>query len=322
MKAAVYDHVGGPEVLRYEEVPDPQVRASGLVIEVRAIGLQGGDLINRRQGALADKRHIVGYQASGIVRQVGERVEDFAPGDRVVAMMMHGSHAELASVPAHKTWHIPDVLSFEDAAAVPVEFGTAADALFEFGRVHAGEAVLVQGAAGGVGLAAIQLARTAGATVIATARGEDRIPRLAELGAHHTIDSSTHDVAAEVRAITENHGADLVVDPVGGRILEASVDALAYRGRISWVGNAGGSAHRPDLWPLMEKNGQLNVLFLAMEQSRQPDRTHRMVASLLERVGSGELRAVIDQTFPLSDAAAAHHYAETQPVFGRVILVP
>ncbi len=321
MKAAVYDRTGDPEVLRYGDAPVPDVRPGGLVIAVRAIGLQGGDLINRRSGALVTDPHVVGYQASGVVQEIGPDVEGFHRGQRVVAMMMHGSHAELAGVAAHKTWPIPEGVSFEEAATVPVEFGTASDCLFEFGHLSAGETVLVRGAAGGVGVAAVQLAKAAGATVLATTRGDDRLGRLAEVGADHAIDDRG-DVAAEVQRLTDGHGADLVVDPVGGRVLEASIRCLAYRGRISWVGNAAANPSPPDLWPLMEKNGQINVLFFAMEQSRQRERTHDLVADALGRVGTGELTAVIDREFPLSEAAAAHRYAENESTFGRVVLVP
>ncbi len=149
MKAVVFDEVGGPEVLRYDEVPDPE--GGGLLIKVEAIGLQGGDLINRREGQPASVPHVVGYQASGTVRDIGEGVENFTVGQRVVAMMMHGSHAELASVAVRKTWAIPDSVSFEAAAAIPVEFGTADDCLFEFGHLQAGDTVLVQAGSGGVG---------------------------------------------------------------------------------------------------------------------------------------------------------------------------
>src|SRR5689334_25300307 len=121
MKAAIFDTIGGPEVLRYDEVPDPVVRPGGVLLEVRAIGIQGGDLINRREGQGLDSPHVVGYQASGVVREVGEGVTSVSPGQHVVAMMMKGSHAELASVSARKVWTLPDTVSFEDAAALPVE---------------------------------------------------------------------------------------------------------------------------------------------------------------------------------------------------------
>jgi NADPH2:quinone reductase len=322
MKAAVYDQLGGPEVLRYEEVADPVVRKGGLLMEVKAIGLQGGDLINRREGELVARPHIVGYQASGIVRDAGDQADGFQPGQRVVATMMHGSHAELASVAARKTWALPDNVSFEDGAAVPIEFGTADDVLFEFGKLREGETALIQAGAGGVGLAAIQLAKAAGAIVIATAPGDGRLQRLYDYGMDHGIDFTVSDVPDEVMRITEGRGADLVVDPIGGRTLEGSIKAVAYRGRISWFGNAGRDTDRPRIWPLMEKNGTLNTVFFAMEQSRQAQRTYDLIDRLLARVGSGELRAVVDRTFPLSEAAEAHRYAEEGVAFGRVIMVP
>ncbi len=322
MKAAIFDVTGPPEVLRYADVPDPVVRPGGVLFEVRAIGIQGGDLINRREGTGLDSPHVVGYQASGVVREVGEGVTHVAPGDRIVAMMMKGSHAELASVPGRKVWALPDTVSFEDAAALPVEFGTAHDCLFEFGKLQPGETVLVQAGSGGVGLAAIQLAKAAGATVLATSVADGRLERLADYGLDHGIDFTQVDVAEEVLRLTDGHGADLVVDPIGGRTLEGSIKALAYRGRISWIGNAGRDAAPPVVWPLMEKNGSLTAVFFAMEQSRQPQRTYDLIADLIARVGTGELRAVTDRTFALADAVEAHRYVETGDAFGRVLMIP
>jgi len=322
VKAAVYDHTGGPEVLRYDEVPDPQLRPGGVLIEVRAIGIQGGDLLHRQQGAIPSAPHVVGYQAAGIVRAVGEGVEQLEVGQAVVATMGAGSHAELVSVPARSAWALPDGLSVEEAAAVPIEFGTAHDCLFEFGHLQPGETVLVQAGAGGVGLAAIQLAKAAGATVLATASSDERVDRLRPYGVDHGINYATTDVVAEVLAATERRGADLVVDPVGGRVLEASIAALAYRGRISWVGRAGREDRPPDVWPIMQKNGSLTGVFLGAEMARDPARTHAMIERLLNRVAAGELRVVIDRTFALSEAADAHRYIESRRAFGRVLLLP
>jgi NADPH2:quinone reductase len=323
MKAAMFDTTGGPEVQRYDEIADPAVRPGGVLLEVRAIGIQGGDLINRREGQGLDRPHVVGYQASGVVREVGEGVTSVSPGQRVVAMMMKGSHAELASVTARKVWALPDTVSFEDAAALPVEFGTASDCLFEFGHLSPGETVLVQAGSGGVGLAAIQLAKAAGATVLTTSVAADgREERLLALGADHVVDYTQVDVVAEVLRLTDGRGADLVVDPIGGRTLEGSIAALAYRGRISWIGNAGRDVDPPKVWPLMEKNGALTAVFFAMEQSRQPQRTYDLIADLIARVGTGELKAVLDRSFALSDAAEAHRYVETGVAFGRVLMIP
>lgn len=318
----MYYETGGPEVLRYEDVPDPEVGRRDILIDVKAVGIQGGDLLHRQQGVMASTPHIVGYQASGVVRQVGDDVSGFAPGDAVVATMGNGSHAELVCVRAGSVWKVPDGLSLEAAAGVPIEFGTADDCLFEFGRLQAGETVLVQAGAGGVGLAAIQLAKAAGATVLATASSDDRLARLDAYGVDVGINYRTGDVVRAVLDATDRRGVDLVVDPVGGRTLESSIRALAYRGRVSWVGRAGRDDVVPDVWPLMEKNASLTGVFLGAEMARQPERTRAMIESLLARAATGALRPVIDRTFPLSEAAEAHRYIESRQAFGRVLLVP
>ena len=322
MKAAVYDHVGGPEVLRYEEVAEPQLRKGGLLIDVKAVAIQGGDTLNRLGGALATVPHIVGYQASGIIRTLGEGVTGFSVGQPVVATMAFGSHAEVVSVPATSAWAIPNLLSLEEAAGVPIEFGTADDCLFEFGHLVAGETVLIHAGAGGVGLAAIQLAKAAGATVIATASSDDRLNRLTEYGMDFGINYATKNVATEVMAFTNNRGVDLVVDSVGGTTLESSVAALAYKGRISWVGRAGREDRPPEIWPIMQKNATITGVFLGAEMAMNPTRSHPMIASLLARIAKGELKVVIDKKFPLSDAAGAHDHIESRRAFGRVLLIP
>ncbi len=322
MKAAVYDETGGPDVLRYDEVPDPEVRPGGVLIEVGAVGVQGGDLLQRQSGDIPSAPHIVGYQAAGVVREVGQGVEKLVIGQPVVTTMFAGSHAELVSVSAASVWPLPGGVSVRDAAGVPIEFATAHDCLFEFGRLQPGETVLVQAGAGGVGVAAVQLAKAAGATVMATASSDQRLGRLREYGLDHPINYRTGDVVGEVMAVTEGRGVDLVVDPVGGRVLETSIAALAYRGRISWVGRAGRDDDVPDVWPIAMKNGTLTGVFLGAEMMIQPGRTHALVADLLDRVASGELHVVIDRTFPLSEAADAHRYSESRQAFGRVLLIP
>jgi NADPH2:quinone reductase len=322
VKAACFYEIGGPDVFKYEDVPDPEVRPGGLLIEVAAIGIQGGDLLHRQGGVLATTPHVVGYQASGVVREIGEGVTDFEVGDPVVATMGNGSHAELVSVPTRAAWRVPDGLSLEEAAGIPIEFGTADDCLFEFGHLKEGESVLVQAGAGGVGLAAIQLAKAAGATVLATASSDDRLNRLHDYGMDHGINYASADVPSEVRRLTDGRGVDLVVDPVGGKTLEGSIEALAYRGRVSWVGRAGREERAPEVWPLMQKNASLTGVFLGAEMVIDNDRCHGMIHSLIRRCASGDLQVVIDRTFPLADAAEAHRYIESRRAFGRVLLIP
>jgi NADPH2:quinone reductase len=322
VKAAVYDRTGGPDVFRYVDVPDPELRLGGVLVEVGAVGVQGGDVLHRQRGEIPSSPHIVGYQAAGVVREVGEGVDGLAVGQPVVATMLAGSHAELVSVPSASAWPLPEGISVRDAAAVPIEFGTAHDCLFEFGRLAPGESVLIHAGAGGVGLAAIQLAKAAGATVLATASSDQRLERLREFGLDHPINYATHDVVEQVMALTDRRGVDLVVDPVGGRVLEASISALAYRGRISWVGRAGRDDEPPDVWPLAYKNASMTGVFLGGELMVQPGRVRTLVADLLERVAAGDLHVVIDRTYPLAEAADAHRYIESRKAFGRVVLVP
>ena len=320
MKAAVYYENGPPSVLRYEDVPDPEVRPNGVVVDVEAISIEGGDTLNRLGGALASTPHIVGYQCAGTVREVGPGATSIAVGDRVVCTMAHGSHAERVSVPVASTWPVPDGLDIVDAACVPIAFGTADDCLFEFGRLKAGETVLVQAGAGGVGLAAIQLAKRAGATVLATASSDEKLDRLKDYGLDHGINYTTGDFATVARELTGGRGVDLVVDSVGST-LPGSIRSLAYRGRISYVGNAGREARPVDVSGLMGGNQSLTGVFLGAELM-SGSRAHDNISRLLSEVAAGELKVVVDRTFPLGEAADAHAYMEDRRAFGRVVLVP
>ena len=320
MKAAVYYETGSPDVLRYEDVADPELHPRGLIIEVEAISVEGGDTLHRAGGPMAATPHIVGYQCAGTVREVGAEVTDRSVGQQVVATLPHGSHAEVVSVPARSTWPVPEGLGIVEAACVPIAFGTADDCLFEFGGLQSGETVLIQAGAGGVGLAAIQLAKRAGATVLATASDPARLERLGEFGLDHGINYAEQDVAATARALTDGRGVDLVVDPVGST-LPASIASLAYRGRICYVGNAGRAGTKIDVSPLMGGNHRLQGVFLGAELARGT-RAHNTIARLLGQVAAGELQVVVDREFPLAEAAAAHAYIESRQAFGRVVLVP
>ncbi|MGH2938640.1 MAG: quinone oxidoreductase family protein [Solirubrobacterales bacterium] len=320
MKAAVLYREGGPEVLHYEDVAAPHPAEGQVLIDVRAIGLQGGDLFNRALTPPESTPHVVGYQAAGVV--IGTETDAFAVGDRIVAFMFAGSHAEQAIGDAGTSWRVPGGMSFEEAATVPVEFGTAHDALFEFGGLARGQTVLVQAGASGVGLAAIQLAKAAGATVFATASSPERIDRLREFGVDHGVDYTREDLPARIRDLTDGRGVDLVFDPVGGPILEQSLEAVAYRGRVVFVGWVGRDFSPPDLMPLLVKNATLQATYFGGEMQSAPDRIYALVDGLLGRVAAGELRTHVDRVFALREAADAHRYVEARSAFGRVVLVP
>lgn len=322
MKAAVYYETGGPEVFRYEEVPDPACRPDGVVIDVAVVSIEGGDTLHRLGGEMAARPHIVGYQCAGVISQVGDQVSDRQPGQRVVCVDMHGSHAQKRAVPAAATWLVPDGLDLERAACVPVAVGTADDCLFEFGRLQAGETVLVQAGAGGVGMACIQLAKRAGAKVMATASSEAKLERLKALGMDHGINYVESDFVASAREWTAGRGPDLVVDSVGGETLRGSIECAAYRGRIVTVGDAGrgGVVASPNL--LRPGNKSLTGVFLGAELFFARDRVHPMIQRHIDSLAAGELEIVIDSRFPLEQAAAAHAHIESRRAFGRVLLLP
>jgi NADPH2:quinone reductase len=320
MKAAVYYENGPPSVLKYEDVPDPACLPQGIVIKVEAVSIEGGDTLNRARGELATKPHIVGYQAAGTIVEVGAEVTNFKVGQRVTTVNMHGSHAELRSVFARTAWLVPDNLDIKLAAAIPVPFGTADDCLFEFGRLKAGETVLIQAGAGAIGLAAIQLAKRAGATVIATASSDDRLEKLKAFGMDHGINYRTKDLVTEVKRLTDNRGVDLVVDPVGGTTLQKSILSLGYRGRVSFVGNAGREPMTVDVSTMMQGNQSLSGVFLGAEIFT--DRVHDNIARHIADAAAGKLKVAIDREFALKDAAAAHEYIESRKAVGRVLMIP
>jgi NADPH2:quinone reductase len=322
VKAAVYYETGAPDVFRYEDVPDPACQPGGIVIDVKAISIEGGDVLNRAGGEMPSRPHIVGYQCAGVIRQAGANVTDRTVDQPVVAVMPFGSHASQVAVAAMQTWPVPDGMDLQAAACVPIPFGTAHECLFEFGRLKAGETVLIQAGAGGVGLAAIQLAKGAGATVLATASSDEKLERLKEFGLDHGINYKTEDFVARAREHSGGRGVDLVVDSVG-TTLPGSVAATGYRGRVIQVGNAGRpDDSRLDVSTLSEMSRTITSVFFGGALMFEPQRTRPMVEGLLRKVAEGSLRVVIDQTYPLSEAAAAHAYIESRQAFGRVVLVP
>jgi NADPH2:quinone reductase len=320
MKAAVYYENGDPSVLKYEDAPDPTCHPKGVVIRVAAVSIEGGDTLNRWRGPLVTHPHIVGYQASGEIIEVGSEVANLKVGQNVATSGAFGSHAELRAVPARSCWVVPPGFDVKLAAPIPVTFGTADDCLFEFGRLKAGETVLIQAGASGVGVAAIQLAKRAGATVLATASSDERLEALKPLGLDHGINYKTSEVVPSVMKLTGGKGVDLVVDSVGGSTLQGSILSLAYRGRVSMVGAAGREPMNVDVSTLMGGNRSLSGVFLGAEIGT--DRVYNNIQRLIDEAARGALKIVIDRTFPLSEAAAAHAYIESRKAVGRVLLIP
>ena len=320
MKAIVYSQPGAPEVFRYEDVADPVCGPKDVKIEVKAIAIEGGDVLARAFIETGGKDQVVGYSAAGVIAELGAEVNGFKVGDRVITLSGAGSHAEQRVVSSFTCWALPDSVSFEQGACIPVTYGTAHDALFEFGRLRADETVLVQGGAGGVGIACIQLAKQAGATVYATASSDERLKQLTDFGLDAGINYTTEDLTTEVMRLTDRNGVNLVVDPVGGNVLEKSIASAGRRGRIVSVGTASRDFSKIDIAGLAPGNKSLTGVFLGAEVATP--RAQEMIRGLLDQMADGGLSMPIDRTYALAEAAAAHAYIESRQAVGRVILIP
>lgn len=319
MRAVVYDAHGAPDVLRMERLPIPECHRKGIVLRVAFASVEGGDLLDRSGNfaPLENQPLIIGRQAAGTIVAVGSEAAPFAVGQRVVAVRPNGSHAEYFAAPARTSWLIPDGLSMEKAAALPVAFATAHDALHHYGRVQPGEDVCIQAGASGVGIAAIQLARRSGARrIIATGSSAERLGRLAPFGADYTINYSKEDFVAEILRITEGKGVDVLLDTIGGESLHGSLQSMARSGRLVAIGQASRAPLIVDLKALYAKGIVLSGFKLDITNAR----IHAAVSGMLEAAARDELDVVVDRIFALEEAAAAHSYVESRKAFGRVLV--
>jgi NADPH2:quinone reductase len=323
MKAIRVHEYGDESVLRYEDAPDPQATSRRLVIEVAAASINRGDL-GRRQGTygggLTALPFTPGWEVAGTVEALGEGVEDMSVGDRVIGQMGDGGYAEKALVHQAGVYKMPEGMTFEEGCTIPVVFLTAWFALHRLCRLQANETALIQAGGSGVGVAAIQVAKLAGARVITTAGGDEKCARCLELGADHAINYREKDFVQEVSRITEAAGADVVLESVGGQVFDKSLAVMGRHGRLCTVGNSSGQANTVDPRALMFKNLSLSGFYLGAEIAAGA--AGPAMEDLLSLFQQGKLRTVVDRTFPLSEAAAAHRYVGERRNFGKVVLVP
>lgn len=322
MKAVVIEEYGGPEVLRLREMPEPTLLPAQVLVEVRAAGVNRGDL-QRREAPGAEGQAlplVIGWEVAGVVRATGELIQHLRPGDRVVAIMTGGGYAELAAPLGAATLPIPDSLSFEEAAGIPVTFLTAWFALVRRAALRGGETVLVQAAGSGVGTAGVQIARHRGGRVIATAGSDEKLARIRQLGAHDTINYRTTGFTQAVRQLTGGRGVDVVLESVGGETLIRSIELLAPGGRLVSVGNSSNQSALMDTSLLMEKDISLFGLYLGSELMTSGALDE--FAKVVDLCARGELKVIIDRVLPLAEAAQAHQILIDRANFGKVILRP
>jgi putative PIG3 family NAD(P)H quinone oxidoreductase len=318
MRAILYDAPGDADVLYWGEATDPQPGAGELLVHVRATAVNRAELLQRRGGypPPAGASPILGLELAGeVVRAAG----GWKAGDRVMAVVTGGGYAELAAVPAKVALPIPASLSFSEAAAIPEAFLTAYLNLFTLGHLAAGETALVHAGASGVGTAAIQLARAAGARVFATASAA-KLGLCRALGAE-AIDYQAEQFAERVLADTAGHGADLVLDFVGAPNWAPNMAALAQRGRLMLIGFLGGSQGTLDLGPIMSKS--LTIAGTTLRRTPLAQKaalTAAFAEFALPRFEQGQLRPVIDTVLPIMQAAEAHRIMESNRNAGKIVL--
>jgi NADPH:quinone reductase-like Zn-dependent oxidoreductase len=340
VKAAIFSRHGGPEVLQYADAPEPQIGARDVLVRVHACALNHLDLWVR--GGLPNVPiplpHIPGSDIAGEIAKIGAEVTSVKVGQRVLlapgvtcgkcpaclagldnrcrqftnlGYMIDGGCAEFVRAPEVNCFPYPEHLSFEEAASVPLVFQTAWHMLVTRAELQPGEDVLILGGGSGVGIAAIQIAKFFGATVIATAGTDEKLAKARRLGADHTVNHKTQKIRDEIRRITSKRGVDVVFEHVGTATWDDSVASLAPSGRLVTCGATTGFDAKIDLRFLFSR--QLSVLGSYMG-------TKNEFRTVLKLVAAGKLKPVVDRTFPLSETSAAHAYLESGQQFGKVVV--
>lgn len=326
MKAVQVTKSGGPEVLKVLDLPEPTPGDGQVVVEVEAAGVNYADVMSRRglYPLAPPPPFVLGFEIAGTVAAVGPKVSGLTMGDRVVGFSVGsaGGYAERALCAAAGLFPIPGGVSFEDAAAHFIVFNTAYHCLKTRGRVQPGETVLIQAAAGGVGTAAVQLAKLYGTRVIGCASNDDKLAKVKTLGADATINYATTDFVEAAKRETAGRGADVVLESVGGEVFEKSIQALAPAGRLVVFGAASGKPGSVQVPVLQRNNLTLATFSIKGTAAQTPDLMRAGALELLDLLAKGKIRPVIGRTYPLADAAAAHQYIEGRGSYGKVLLKP
>jgi len=322
MRAILCRRLDGPDALTFEAVAEPTPGPGEVTIDVRAAALNFADILMTR-GTYQEKPALPftpGMELAGRIRALGGDVAGLEPGERVLAVVDHGAFAEVAKARAVDVVPLADAVADDVAAGFPIAYGTAHGALEWRAGLRAGETLLVHGAAGGVGLTAVEVGVAMGARVIATARGAERLELARDRGAAATIDTSGEDVRARVLALTENRGVDVCFDPVGGELGEISLRCLAWEGRYLVIGFAAGDLPTIKANRLLVKNLAAVGFYWGGYRRRDPARLTAGLTTLLGWYAEGRLHPHVSRRFPLAEAAAALAELEQRRSTGKVVL--
>jgi NADPH:quinone reductase len=322
MRAIVCRELSGISGLELADIPIPEPAPGEVRIRVRACGLNFADSLMIK-GQYQDRPalpFVPGFEVAGRIDACGPGVTGFVPGERVMAALGHGGFAEMAVARADGVVSLPESIDDVAAAGFAVAYGTAYGALCWAGRLQAGETLVVHGAAGGVGLATVECGRVLGARVIATARGADHLRVASERGAAAAIDTATEDVRARIKELTEGRGADVVFDPVGGDIFQASLRSIAWGGRILLIGFASGQIPQIPANILLVKNAAALGFYWGSYREHDLARVRSSFQELLHWHEAGRIRPLVSEVRPLAEAPQALERLLSRRSSGKIVL--
>ncbi|HEX2010240.1 MAG TPA: NADPH:quinone oxidoreductase family protein [Roseateles sp.] len=322
MQAWLCENPVGVEALAWKELPTPEPGPGQVRVAVKAASLNFPDLliVQGKYQMKPPTPFVPGTEFAGVVEAVGEGVTHLKPGDPVAAFAGTGGFASHACIPAALAMPLPPGFAFEDAAAFICTYATSHHALLDRAALRAGETVLVLGAAGGVGTAAIQIAKAAGARVIAAASSDEKCARCLELGADAAINYGKGALRDEIKALTEGKGPDVIYDPVGGDLAETAFRSIAWRGRYLVVGFAQGSIPALPLNLALLKGAALVGVFWGEFAKREPKRNAAMLGELTAWYAQGKIKPVLDRVLPLAQLPEAFARMSSRQVVGKVVL--
>lgn len=324
MHALICDQPNGYDDLRLGEMPDPQAGPNEVLIDVAAAGMNFADtlMVAGKYQVKPNPPFVPGLELAGTIAACGAGVTGFKPGDRVMAVVDHGAFAGRAVAKVADTFHIPAGLAFPEAAGFPIAYGTSYGALVWKARLRPGETLLVHGAAGGVGLTAVEIGKALGARVIATAGGPDKCAIASAHGADAVIDYKTEDVRQRVKALTAGRGTDVVYDPVGGDLFEASLRAIAWNGRLVVIGFAAGKVQQIPANILLVKNIDVLGFYWGSYRAQAPEMMADAFRALADMTAKGHLRPHVSHALPLGDWREGFEILLGRRSTGKIVLIP
>lgn len=322
MKALICHRYGDPSGLTVEDIASPPLESRQIRIAMKACGVNFADslMIAGRYQDPPPLPFTPGMEAAGEVLEVGTEVTDFKVGDRVITLSRFGGYAEEVVAPDHWVLPLPESVDYVSAAALPIAYGTAHLALGPRGRLAPGETLVVHGAGGSAGLAAVEIGKLMGAVVIATAGSTEKLAAAQAQGADHLINYETEDMKARIKEITAGRGADVFYDPVGGKAFEASLKSIAFEGRILLIGFASGNIPQIPANHLLVKNVDVIGVFWGAYKHMKTDTLKKSCAELISWHAAGRIHPQVCRTFPLHQAASAIDMLTSRRAIGKLVI--